>query len=212
MPMEELDVEIQLQKMIEDAGLQPLDAGTRAKFASYLEVFLHWNARVNLSAVRDAEGILQRHFLESIACAQMLPLGIKSLLDFGSGGGFPGIPIALCRPEIQVTLAESQGKKAAFLQEAVRQLGIPAKVYSGRAEVLRERFDCVALRAVDRMGKAVEAAAGLVSQDGFLALMTTAQEAEELKGCAGSAFNWASDLDIPGGEQRVLAIGKRLHE
>jgi 16S rRNA (guanine527-N7)-methyltransferase len=111
-----------------------------------------------------------------------------------------------------VTLAESQGKKAAFLQEAVRQLGIPAKVYSGRAEVLRERFDCVALRAVDRMGKAVEAAAGLVSQDGFLALMTTAQEAKELKGCVGLAFTWASDLDIPGGGQRVLVIGKRLPE
>ncbi|MDR3724871.1 MAG: 16S rRNA (guanine(527)-N(7))-methyltransferase RsmG [Terracidiphilus sp.] len=210
--MEDFNVEIQLEKMMEDAGLKPLDAGTLAKFATYLEVFERWNARVNLSAVRDAEGILQRHFIESIACAQMLPAGISTLLDFGSGGGFPGIPVSLCRPEIQVTLAESQGKKAAFLQEAVRQLGLTAKVHSGRAEELHERFDCVTLRAVDHMGKAVETAAALVSPAGFLALMTTGQEAAALKTSAGPAFRWDSEFAIPGGEQRILALGKRLSE
>ena len=83
---------------------------------------------MNSTAIRDEEGILSRHFVESIACACALPAGIFTLLDFGSGAGFPGIPIALCRPEIAVILAESQGKKAAFLQEAVRVLGISAKV------------------------------------------------------------------------------------
>ena len=84
------------------------------------------------------------------------------MLDFGSGAGFPGIPISLCRPEIQVTLAESQGKKAAFLQEAVRVLGLAAKVHAGRAETAATRFDCVVLRAVDRMELAVQVASGLV--------------------------------------------------
>ena len=134
----------------------------------YLGLLLRWNARVNLTAVRDAEGILSRHFVESIACARALPDGIVTLLDFGSGAGFPGIPIALCRPEMTVTLAESQGKKAAFLQEAVRVLGGSAVVQSRRAELLTHPFDCVTLRAVDRMEAAVSAASRLVGPEGWL--------------------------------------------
>src|ERR1017187_8825649 len=129
---------------------------------TYISLILRWNERVNLTAIREEDGILARHFVESIVCARALPRGIAALLDFGSGAGFPGIPIALCRPEIAVTLAESQGKKAAFLQEAVRVLGIQAKVHAGRAEALRAVFDCVVLRAVDRMPKAVAAAVPLV--------------------------------------------------
>ena len=94
------------------------------RFEEYLALILRWNSRMNLTAIRDEEEILARHFVESIACAQHFPEGIGTLLDFGSGAGFPGIPIALCRPEIAVTLAESQSKKAAFLQETVRILGL----------------------------------------------------------------------------------------
>jgi 16S rRNA (guanine527-N7)-methyltransferase len=209
MQKKEFDCAGRLQELIVDAELEQLAAERLARFSTYLEVFLRWNARVNLSAVRDAEGILQRHFLESIACAQMLPPGIDSLLDFGSGGGFPGIPIALCRPEVQVTLAESQGKKAAFLQEVVRQLGISVKVHAGRAEDLQESFDCVTLRAVDRMKKAVETAAELLNPGGYLALMTTALEADELQESAGMKFSWGSRQNLPGGEQRVLVVGQK---
>ncbi len=137
----------------------PLDPNPGPRFETYLSLILRWNARINLTAIRDEDGILSRHFVESIACARALPAGIATLLDFGSGAGFPGIPIALCRPEIAVTLAESKSKKAAFLQEAIRILGITAKVHSQRAELLPARFDCVTLRAVDRMELAVQAAA-----------------------------------------------------
>ena len=127
-----------LHMLLKAAGLAPLDEETAGRFESYLSLFLRWNERLNLSAIRDEEGILSRHFIESIAVAHELPPEIATLLDFGSGAGLPGIPIALCRPEIVVTLAESQGKKAAFLQEAVRVLGFPAKVHAGRAEAIQE--------------------------------------------------------------------------
>lgn len=195
--------------LAQEAGLLPLAEATALQFADYLALFLRWNARTNLSAVRDEEGILRRHFVESIAAARALPAGITTLLDFGSGGGFPGIPIALCRPEIAVTLAESQGKKAAFLQEAVRVLGLTTKVHAQRAELLTERFDCVTLRAVDHMEKAVEAAAQLVAPAGRLALLTTERDLPPLCEAAGAAFTWEEKFPLPGADARELVLGVR---
>jgi 16S rRNA (guanine527-N7)-methyltransferase len=192
-----------------EAGLAPLESAVAGRFEDYLSLILRWNTRVNLTAIRDEEGILQRHFVESIACARALPADITTLLDFGSGAGFPGIPIALCRPEISVTLAESQGKRAAFLHEAVRVLGIPVKVHSDRAETLATKFDCVTLRAVDRMKVAVKAGAQLVSPGGWLALMTTRGELEGLKAAAGAEFSWPTAIQLPGGAERLLALGER---
>jgi 16S rRNA (guanine527-N7)-methyltransferase len=111
-----------LNRLLVEAELAPLGVAQTSQFEVYLSLFVRWNSRTNLSSVREPEAILSRHFVESIACARALPSGLSTLLDFGSGGGLPGVPIALCRPEIAVTLAESQGKKAAFLQEAVRSL------------------------------------------------------------------------------------------
>ena len=120
---------LELDALLAEAGVAPLGAIAGTQFGRYISLFVRWNAKMNLTSIRDVEGILSRHFVESIACAQSLPGEIATLLDFGSGGGLPGIPIALCRPEIAVTLAESQGKKAAFLQEAVRLLGISTRVH-----------------------------------------------------------------------------------
>jgi 16S rRNA (guanine527-N7)-methyltransferase len=170
-----------LNVLLSESSLAPLDAVLSRRFEALLSLFLRWNARINLTAIRDQEGILSRHFVESIACARALPAGISTLLDFGSGAGFPGIPIALCRPEISVTLAESQGKKAAYLREAVRVLGVTMMVHSGRAEALTAHFDCVTLRAVDKMELAVQSAAQLVRPGGWLALMTTTAALPALK-------------------------------
>ncbi len=197
-----------LNELLAAAGLDPLDSGTAERFAAYSALLLRWNARTNLTAIRDEDGILSRHFVESITCARALPAGIATLLDFGSGAGLPGIPIALCRPEIAVTLAESQGKKAAFLQEAVRTLGLSAKVHSGRAESLATCFDCVALRAVDRMRSAIQAASRLVLPGGWLALMSTESEAGALRGACGEQVSGWSTLPLPGSEQRVLLLGR----
>jgi 16S rRNA (guanine527-N7)-methyltransferase len=198
-----------LNALLSQAGLEPLDPVLAHRFEDYLSLILRWNARINLTGTRDENGILSRHFVESIACARALPPGIATLLDLGSGAGFPGIPIALCRPEIAVTLAESQGKKAAFLQEAVRLLEIRTKVFVGRAETLATQFDCVTLRAVERMPKAVAAAARLVQRSGWLALMTTRAELGALESCTGPEFCWQQIAKLPGSESRIVALGRR---
>ncbi len=199
-----------LNALLVEAGQEPLSSETAMKCEDYVSLFVRWNARINLSSIRDEEGILSTHLVESIYVARTLPNGIGALLDFGSGGGMPGIPIGLCRPEIAVTLAESQGKKAAFLQEAARVLGIAAKVHAGRAETLGGDFDCVILRAVDKMPNAVGAAVGLVAPGGFLALMTTGADLPALKEAAGRQFSWGEPVRIPGSESKQLALGKKI--
>lgn len=202
-------VALRLNQLLAAAGFDPLDAETASRFAEFSALLLRWNARMNLTAIRDEEGILSRHFVESIACAQALPQGIAALLDFGSGAGFPGVPIALCRPEIAVTLAESQGKKAAFLHETIRTLGISATVHSGRAESLTQRFDCVTLRAVDRMLEAIRAATALLAPAGWLGLMTTEGELIELRSAVAQKLTWSPTILLPGSESRILALGRQ---
>jgi 16S rRNA (guanine527-N7)-methyltransferase len=126
----------------------------------YLDLLLKWNARTNLTAIRDPEEIVRRHFGESLFAARHLDPATTTLLDLGSGAGFPGLPIALLRPEIAVTLAESQHKKATFLREAVRTLGLKTEIWPARAETMPEsrQFHTVTLRAVDNMTAAIAAA------------------------------------------------------
>src|SRR6516165_4523907 len=140
-----------------------VSSGLIPKLSDYLDLLVRWNTRTNLTAIRTPEEMVRRHFGESLFAGMNLgePLP-DTLLDLGSGAGFPGLPIALLRPEIRVTLAESQNKKATFLREAVRTLGLPnVEVWAARSEALpaERRFHTVTLRAVDDMAAAVAAAA-----------------------------------------------------
>ena len=206
--MGEVSFAEELNELLIQAGLEQAGADLAKGMEAYLELLIRWNARTNLTAVRDREGILSLHFIECMACARILPPDIGTLLDFGSGAGLPGIPIALCRPEIVVTLAESQGKKAAFLREAVRTIGFVASVHSGRAELISARFDCVILRAVDKMPQAIKAATGLVAPHGWLALMTTDSDLDHLKAGIGVGLSPFDVYPLAGSEQRILALAR----
>ena len=130
------------------------------KLLVYLELIMKWNARINLTGIRTPEEIVRRHFGESLLVGAHVG-ACGTLLDFGSGAGFPGVPIQLLSPDVQVTLAESQGKKAAFLREVVRSLELHTEVWAGRVEAMpaARRFDAVVLRAVDDMDGSVGEAA-----------------------------------------------------
>lgn len=141
--------------------LPEIPNGIAAQLSRYLDVLLKWNARTNLTAIREPEQIVQRHFGEGLFAGRHLHPETKTLLDLGSGAGFPGLPIALLHPEIAVTLAESQNKKATFLREAVRTLRLKnVEIWAARAESLpvEGQFDTVTLRAVDNMPAAIAAA------------------------------------------------------
>ena len=198
----------ELNELLAAASLEALNGDQVTRFQSYLELIMKWNDRMNLTAVRDRPGILSRHFVECIACARALPRGLRTILDLGSGAGLPGIPIAICRPELSVTLVESQAKKAAFLNEVARSLSLQATVFRGRAESMIATFDCVTLRAVDRMAQAIEVARALIAEFGWLAVMSTARRHQDTIRSVDKNINWMEPIQLPGSEQRILLLGR----
>jgi len=180
-------------------GSAAAPSGMYAQLSAYLDLLVKWNARTNLTAIREPEEMVRRHFGESLFAGVQLHsrLGPASLLDFGSGAGFPGLPIQILLPELRVTLAESQGKKASFLREAVRTLGLTTEVWAGRVEALPEvagtpwRFDVVTLRAVDNMEQAMLEARRRVKPGGWLVSLTTetAGEGESVR-LPGNGVGW----------------------
>ena len=186
-----------------------LSAEQAQRFEAYLDLLVRWNARINLTAVREAEEIVQRHFAECVFASQQIPANVRTLLDFGSGAGLPGIPIAICRPEIAVTLAESQGKKAAFLRETVRTLGLQAEVWDRRVEQMpaERSFDAVTLRAVDKMAAACRTAVARIAAGGFLLAFATRATEPELRRIGEVV--WQEGRPVPGSEQGLLLRGIR---
>ena len=140
-----------------------------SQLSTYLDLLLKWNNHTNLTAIRNPDEIVQRHFGESLFAARHLPKA-KTLLDLGSGAGFPGLPIQLAHPSLEVTLAESQNKKASFLREVIRTLDLPTKVWAQRSEQMsaEQRFDVVALRAVDNPEQALTEARRRLGPEGVI--------------------------------------------
>ncbi len=173
--------------------------------SDYLDLLLRWNARVSLTAIRNPEEIIQRHFGESFFTATHLATRLPpnaEVLDYGSGPGFPGLPIQMLLPQVRVTLAESQVKKAAFLREVIRTLNLKAEVWPRRVEELPEsrRFDTVTMRAVEKMSTSIQTAFDRVHEGGFVAALVGSEI--ELPG--------AEELAIPGSERRRLLIWRNV--
>lgn len=201
-----------LERAIHEAGLKNLPKQALGKFEDYLALLIKWNSKLNLTAVREPEAIIRRHFVECIQCAQALPdsSGQQTLLDFGSGAGLPGIPIAICRPEIRVTLAESQKKKAAFLREADRSLDLKADVFDGRVEAMEpdRLFSVVTLRAVDKLAEACRIAFFRMVPEGEIVLFATERTGPELMAVLPE-IAWREQLLIPGSETGRILMGSR---
>jgi 16S rRNA (guanine527-N7)-methyltransferase len=180
-----------------------------AQTSMYVDLLLKWNAKVNLTAVRNPDEIITRHFGESFfAAARLAPLR-DTAIDLGSGAGFPGLPLAMFTPHVQVTLIESNGKKAAFLSEVISALGLGnARVFSQRAESYPAKADLVTMRAVEKFERALPVALDLVRDGGRLALMIGASQVARAKMLAAQ-LRWQEAVAIPGGHSRVLAVGTK---
>jgi 16S rRNA (guanine527-N7)-methyltransferase len=194
--------------------LQPfiqLDETRLRAISIYIDLLLKWNARINLTAIREPNEIVQRHFGESLFAAkylldQHLP---QAAIDLGSGAGFPGVPFAMLAPEVGVTLIESQQKKATFLKELIYALGLKnVKVFSDRAENYPDTADLVMLRAVEKFGQALRVAVRLAKPGGRVGLMIGSGQIDSATRVAKDV-NWSIGVSIPCSSSRTLLVGTR---
>jgi 16S rRNA (guanine527-N7)-methyltransferase len=178
----------------------------------YTRMLLTWNEKLNLTAIRDPLEILYRHFCESMYGATLLPVENCRLADVGSGGGFPGLPVKILRPHWDLFLIESNVKKATFLAEVVRELGLSgAKVLVSRYEELGEEvapLDVVCSRALGEFGSFL-AWAGSPQVAAMQALLWLGgRDLEEVKALPGWA--WSAPVPMPHSIQRILLLGSRI--
>jgi 16S rRNA (guanine527-N7)-methyltransferase len=215
------------------AGEEPavLSPAQLQHISTYIDILLHWNARINLTAIRDPEDIVTRHFGESLFAARhlfpggtaavqgrvagqeemgALAPGAVSVADIGSGAGFPGLPLKLWSPRISLTLIESNHKKAAFLREVTRALTLTdINVQNARAETLGATFDVVTLRAVEHFEVILPTAATLLAPSGRLALLIGTAQQDQVRSILPH-LAWSAPSPIPNSRSRVLRIGRTI--
>jgi len=191
-----------------------LNEAQLSQVARHLDLLLKWNARMNLTAVRDTEQIVLRHFGESLFAARELfpdPAATGSLVDVGSGAGFPGVPIAIYRPGLSVILLEAHGKKATFLKEVVRSTGLKnVRVEAVRAAEFTGVADVVTLRAVEEFASILPLSARIVRDGGRLAYLLGGLQVDDAKTVIGEEWHSERTVHFPGSTQRVLWIARRL--
>src|SRR5712692_3302465 len=178
----------------------------------YTRILLVWNEKINLTSIRDPLEILNRHFCECMYAASTVPVEHGRLADLGSGAGFPGLPLKIIRPELQVFLIESNVKKATFLAEVIRDLGlVGARVLVSRYEELGEEIaplDFVCSRALGEFDKFLGWAHSEQVAAGQVVLWVGGRDIDEIKRIRG--WLWKDPISIPRSLQRVLLVGDRL--
>ncbi len=210
-----------LLKEIQNLTGLKLSARQAAAFQRYELLLMEWNARFNLTAVRDVEGVRTKHFLDSLTCMQAWrETPPAKLSDVGTGAGFPGIPLKIVLPAMQLTLVESVGKKADFCRLVVRELDLEkVQVVQARAEDLgqqkahREQYDWAVARAVANLPVLVEFLLPLVRVGGGMLAQkgeggpAEAQQAERAIKLLGGRLRHLKPVQLPGiAEDRYLVI------
>jgi len=166
---------------------------------------------MNLTAIREPEEIVQRHFGESFFAASHILAGeVGTAIDLGSGAGFPGVPFAIFAPQVNVTLIEAHQKKATFLRELVFSLGLKnVKVFADRGEKYPNRADIVTMRAVESFEDALPVAVNLVDMSGKVALLIGSSQVEAAEKLCNSV-KWENPVGVPESDFRTLLIGTKM--
>lgn len=181
------------------------------QISAYLDLLFKWNSKMNLTAVRDPEEIVTRHFGESFFAARHLfptPDFPKTAIDVGSGAGFPGVPLKIWGPALSLTLIEANQKKATFLREVIRSLQLEGvTILNQRVENVRAEADLVSLRAVEQFESIVPVASRLLRENGKLALLIGEAQVEPAQNLLPN-LQWDLPIPIPLSRNRVLLVGR----
>ncbi len=194
------------------------------RFDLYAKLLVEWNEKMNLTAITQPRDIVIKHFLDSILALKAidLPQG-ASLVDVGSGAGFPSVPMLILRPDLKLTLLDSLNKRLVFLETLLAELGLEATRLHARAEEAgkcgqRQQFDCATARAVAQLNKLSEYCLPLVKVGGtFLALkgadgQAEAQAAAKAIHLLGGTLSDIKHYSLPDGDKRALVVIKKTSQ
>lgn len=212
----------QLKQKAKEVGVK-LTGEQIEQFRAYMELLLEWNEKINLTAITEPEEVVIKHFVDSLTLLRGCTVkpGAK-VMDVGTGAGFPGIPLKIVRPDIQLTLLDSLNKRLLFLKEVCDQLGMESQRIHKRAEEagldkkLRESFDIVTARAVAPMQVLCEYCLPLVKMKGFFVAMKGPGAQEELDASAkaldilgGDEVKLVTVEDFGAGERNLIVVRKK---
>jgi 16S rRNA (guanine(527)-N(7))-methyltransferase RsmG len=203
-----------------------LGSEAKARFSKYAELLLSWNQKMNLTAITDTDGIIIKHFLDSLTVFSAFAVPRRaSVIDVGTGAGFPGLPMKIAQPELRLTLLDSLAKRTLFLDALSGELGLDVKILHARAEEggrlpeLRDSFDIAVSRAVARLRELCEYCLPYVKPGGVFIAMKGGDIAAELDeaGPAISALNAGLDsvkrlvLPLSDNARTLIVIRKLRH-
>lgn len=195
------------------------NAEQTARFARYLALLAEWNGKMNLTAITEPGEVVAKHFADSLLPAALIPKNARCI-DVGTGAGFPGVPLLIMRPDIQMTLLDSLNKRLTFLGALLEDLSLEAKLVHLRAEdaghesAHRARYDVALTRAVASVPALMEWTAPLLAVGGISLMYKGPKAKEELGGAARAARLLHLEArvlayDAPWGERHVIAAVKR---
>jgi 16S rRNA (guanine527-N7)-methyltransferase len=197
-----------IRKALNDFHIEVNEAQV-GQIQEYIKLLLAWNEKVNLTAIRDPLDILHRHFCESMFAAKLVDLEACRIADIGTGGGFPGLPLKIMLPNAQIALVESSIKKAAFLAEVIRTLGLGnVNVVVSRYEELGEEIapiDYLCARALGDFGGFLTWAATNSVGAKRVILWLGAKDVEEVRKAKG--WTWENPVAVPQSLRRVILLG-----
>lgn len=209
-------------EMMDKIGIEPVE-DDHILFERYATTLVEWNKKVNLTAITDPEGVLFKHFADSLLPLTMFEMKENArLIDVGTGAGFPSVPMKLVRRDIRLTLLDSQEKRLNFLRHLCHGLGLDAiTVHSraedaGRNEQYREKFDVATSRAVASMAELAEYCLPLVRVGGVLLALKGSSGREESEvaksaiSLCGGRIEEIFDYSLPTGDPRTLVVVRKV--
>lgn len=186
------------------------------QFKKYFEILVEWNDKINLTAITEEEQVYYKHFVDSLSLRTVIPAEGVTLLDVGSGAGFPSLPMKILYPNIEVTIIDALKKRTNFLRLLCNELDIKVEIIHGRAEEFdrRNQFDFVTARAVANLNMLSELCIPFVKKEGYFISMKGPKYKEEVSNCK-NAFDILSakledtkTYEILGEEKTLLLIKK----
>lgn len=209
-------MKIRFTKMLEELGLQITEKQYK-QFEIYYQTLIEWNQKMNLTAITEQDDVYIKHFYDSLCIVKTMDFNSQTLLDVGSGAGFPSIPLKIMYPDLDITIIDALQKRITFLTELTKKLDVEAQLIHGRAEEFERKhcYDVVTARAVANLQMLSELCIPFVKIGGtFIALKGSKHEAELSNSIhaiktLGGQYKTTIEYEVEGQNRGLIIVEKK---